>query len=121
MAPTPVAEIGKDSQPKPLVELDGRDPKEFALSTNGQGAIRRLVEVAGEIDPAVIVRGAFEEEREELKNYPHQLIKWLEKLSKELKKYNREGFGSCQRPRRAIMAHGFAQKMPNNRPKTNCN
>lgn len=81
---TQLAEQGKKSKPKPLVDLGGRDPEEFAASTKGQGAIGRLFEVADSIPPTVIARGALKHEQPTLKKRVRVLITWLTSLEEEL-------------------------------------
>jgi hypothetical protein len=51
--PTVTALAAQGTQPRPLLDLRGRDPKDFARSTDGQGHVRRLVEFAER--PGVIV------------------------------------------------------------------
>lgn len=85
---TKLAEIGTKTQPKPLIDLNGRNPQEFALSTKGQGAIGRLFEITTQIEPAVVARGAFQNEKEGLKKQASQIIKWMQNLEKELMKHD---------------------------------
>jgi hypothetical protein len=49
---TKLAEMGKRSQPKPP-DLDGIDPHDFRVATDGQDRLGRLAEFAQEIEPAV--------------------------------------------------------------------
>lgn len=81
---TALAEQGKKPQPKPILDLQGRDPYEFALSTQGQGWIRRLAECAKEIPPEILVRGAFDSERDVLKSYIAIISLWLDEISNHL-------------------------------------
>jgi hypothetical protein len=83
---TELAERGKQSQPKPLVDLEGRDREEFAASTRAQGAINRLVEVAESFDPTVIVRGTLAHEQEGMNDQAQALIDWLGALQKEIRR-----------------------------------
>jgi hypothetical protein len=75
-----LAERGTKKLPKPLIDLEGRDPTEFAISTQGQGRIRELAEYGNRTDPEVIVRGAFEAERRRMRNHAKECIAWLERV-----------------------------------------
>lgn len=66
-----------------LVDLEGRDPKEFKLSTHAQGALRRFAELAEHADPAAIVRGAFPRERRIMREQAALVRAWLERLEQE--------------------------------------
>jgi hypothetical protein len=63
---TKLAERGKKSAPKSLLDLKGRNPKEFALSTQAQGELRRCAEMTKEISAEVAIRGAFDDERKQM-------------------------------------------------------
>ena len=65
--PPTVTELAARGTKRQLVDLEGRDPKEFAASTDAQGHIRRLADCAEKIKPAVVARGAFPAERKALK------------------------------------------------------
>jgi hypothetical protein len=84
---TKLAEIGTKPQPKPLVDLNGRKPEDFSLSTQGQGAIERMAKTVAEIDPAAIVRGASVSERLVIKQRIANIAAWLEQLQQELEDY----------------------------------
>lgn len=75
-----LAEIGKHQQPRPLVNLEGRDPKEFAISTNGQAQLRQLAEFAGSTDAAIVIRGAMPHERKAIRHHISVIDAWLDQL-----------------------------------------
>jgi hypothetical protein len=75
---TELAERGKT--PQPLLDLQGRDPQEFAASTEGQGHIRRLAEFAERVKPSIVVRGAFPKEQRALRQQAKTILEWLDEL-----------------------------------------
>lgn len=82
---TKLADMGKKSQSraeptKPLVDLKGRDPKEFAVSTDGQGQLRKLAEFAERIDAAIVARGAMPNERKAIRRDVAIVDAWLDRL-----------------------------------------
>ncbi len=81
---TELAERGKKPQPKPLLDLKGRDPEEFKASTYAQGTVDRMAECAARVSPSVVVRGAFPDERNELLGQALAIAAWLQELLKEL-------------------------------------
>lgn len=64
---TTLAERGKNPRPVDLVDLGGRDPEEFALSTDGQGQLRQLAKFCGHVDAGVVARGAMPDERQAMR------------------------------------------------------
>jgi predicted transcriptional regulator len=83
---TELAKIGTKSKPKPLVDLRGRDPAEFALSTRVQGALsefRKFCEIHTDKIPAAL-RGAFEDERDDMRECLAPIRRWLDRLEKGL-------------------------------------
>lgn len=81
---TKLAEQGK--APRPLVDLKGRDPKDFAISTQGQGHLKRLAEFADEVKPEVVARGAMPNEWAVLKGHAARVGRWLERLTAAIEK-----------------------------------
>lgn len=79
---TKLAEIG--TKPKPLVDLKGRSPDDFAACTRARGATERFDEFAAQTSPAAVVRGASENDKAILKERASRLIEWLLELQKEL-------------------------------------
>lgn len=77
---TQLAEIGRKARPQPVVELGGRDPREFAISTQGQGILREFVTFAAAHDPAVIARGALESERSAIIMNVGLVRRWMSDL-----------------------------------------
>lgn len=80
---TKLAEQGRVST-KPLVDLKGRDPQEFARSTEGQGHLRRLVEFTEKVSPAIVARGAFPREHAAIRKHIDAVMPWLMTLMGEL-------------------------------------
>lgn len=81
---TELAERGKKPQPRPLLDLKGRDPEEFKASTYAQGAVERMAACARQVSPTVVVRGAFPDERRELQAHAVAIVTWLEELLRDL-------------------------------------
>lgn len=79
---TELADIGKKS--RPLVDLGGIDPGEYALSTDGQDQIRRLAEFANRVDAGVVARGAKAHERKKLRQHVSIIDAWLDRLITQL-------------------------------------
>lgn len=82
--PATVKKLAAFGKKPVLIDLRGRDPKEFALSTQAQGQLRRFAEFISESDPEIAVRGAFPRERALMKQNILAISKWLDKLLKEL-------------------------------------
>lgn len=78
------------SPPKPIIDLRGRDPKEFKISTNVQGAIVDLAETLEDADPEVVVRGAYQRERVAMKQQFAKIEKWFARASALMKDYRNE-------------------------------
>lgn len=81
---TKLAEMGTQAKPRPAVDLGGRDPAEFAMSTQAQGLVNDAAEDCQHYDPAAVVRGAFPDERKRLLASIITLGKWLVLLREEL-------------------------------------
>jgi hypothetical protein len=75
-----LADIGRTHKPRPIVDLGGRDPGEFAVSTRGQGMLREFATFAECVDPTVIARGALDHERKSIRRHIEQLRPWLDRL-----------------------------------------
>lgn len=80
---TALAERGKKSRPKTW-DIGDRDPREVSLSTDAQGRLRDLAEVALKISAGVAVRGAFERERPTMKKRAVEVMDWCRLLIKEI-------------------------------------
>ena len=83
---TQLAEQGKRPAPKPLIDLKGRDPKEFNISLHAQGDMRIFAEMTARVDPSIVVRGAFDEDKPEMFEYMAAILTWLKRLKSELEK-----------------------------------
>lgn len=79
---TKLAEAGKKS--RPLVDLGGIDPKEYALSTDGQDQLRRLAQFAERIDAGIVARGSMPHERRAIRSYIGIIDGWLDQLIVQL-------------------------------------
>lgn len=76
----------KPPPPQSRAHLRGRDPKDYALSTRAQGALRAFAEVAKEIEPKVAVRGSVPHEWKKMAAHASAAFAWLSKLQLELEK-----------------------------------
>lgn len=81
---TALADLGKRSQPKPLMDLQGRSEADFKCSTQAQGEIRRLAEFAGRIDVDAVARGTLPHESAGMLEHISAVIPWLKRLEKSL-------------------------------------
>lgn len=75
--------------PRPLIDLQGRDPDDFRASTTGQGCVRHLADFASRVAPAVVVRGAFPVEVEALERNAKTVAQWIGDLVDALAKERR--------------------------------
>lgn len=82
---TALAERGKVSKPKPLVDLKGRDPAEFSKATTAQGAIQRMAILASDTKPAVVARGLLSHEVKPLIKEIGACIRWLTTVERALR------------------------------------
>lgn len=80
---TALAERGKKTQ---IIDLQGRDEKEYALSTQAQGWLRRFAEFTDGVSPAVAVRGAFGHELGEMVSNGEKITFWIERIAEEIKR-----------------------------------
>jgi hypothetical protein len=67
-------------KPRPLIDLEGRDPKEFSKSVDGQGMLRDFAKFAQATDPSIIVRGAFVYKHDEIRRHVAVIDAWLDRL-----------------------------------------
>lgn len=79
-----LAERGKAS--RPLVDLGGRDPEDYATATQALGQLRRFAEFADVTDTDVVVRGAKPREHSAMDQHAAQIIRWLEHLRQRIEK-----------------------------------
>jgi hypothetical protein len=75
---TKLADQGKTA--RPLVDLEGRDPDEFATSTQTQAALARFVAMARDTDPAAVARGAFPDEIAVMRENIIAARAWIDRL-----------------------------------------
>jgi hypothetical protein len=74
---TKLAEAGTQKLPKPLIDMAGRDPKDFAACTEAMGRIRDIEAVTRSTNPAAVARGASARERGKLAEQLPAIINWL--------------------------------------------
>ena len=70
--------------PKPLVDLGGRDPEHFAISTKGQGQLRSFAEFAAANDPLIVAKGAMPHEVRTIRQHIAAVDAWLDRLAVSL-------------------------------------
>jgi hypothetical protein len=92
---TALAGLGKKPAPPPkaaasTAHLKGRDPKEFAASTQVQGSLRLFAEMATKSSVAVAVRGAMPRERRQMAAHAKVIEAWITRLQAELEKTHDE-------------------------------
>jgi hypothetical protein len=75
---TALAKLG--TKPRPLVDLQGRDPKEFAAATQAQGTIRDMAAFVRTADWAAILRGSFPREQRAMVAQARDIVRRLRKL-----------------------------------------
>lgn len=85
---TELAERGKRPATKNVLDLGGRDPVEFKLSTQLQGQLRSFAAFLQNIRPDAVVRGAFDRERAEMLRNAQSVEAWSAKLIRLLEKEN---------------------------------
>jgi len=81
---TALAELGKKTQPKPLIDLNGRDPEDFYTATRGQGAIEHLADVALSCEAAAVARGSLDHEVAEILGHIATIRLWIDELENQL-------------------------------------
>jgi hypothetical protein len=83
--PPTVTQLAKQgTNARPLVDLKGRDPDDFAVSTQAQAAVKAFAEFARKSDARGIARGAFPEEIAPMRRDIASIEGWLERLRAEL-------------------------------------
>jgi hypothetical protein len=75
---TTLAQQGK--RVRPLVDLEGIDPADFASATQAQGALNRLADYCDAHDPARIARAFKPHERQALRNRIAVVDAWLDRF-----------------------------------------
>jgi len=88
--PPIVTKLAERGTKRALIDLGGRDPKEFSLATQTLGNIRRLAEFAAAADPAAIVRGMFPKDHKTIREPIEVIEQWLAKLKREIAKHERK-------------------------------
>ena len=84
---TALAEQGKHARPVvrvDLLDLGGRDPEEFAISTDGQGRLHELARFAERVDAGVVARGSMPKERQSIRRDIEIIDGWLDRLIVQL-------------------------------------
>lgn len=80
---TALAEQGK-RQRKPLIDLGGRAPADFAASTRGQGSLREFADACRQINWKTVIRGAMPKELESMRQHSVRVASSMEKLQELL-------------------------------------
>jgi hypothetical protein len=84
--PPTVTALAEQGTKKQLIDLQGRDPEEFSISTQGQGRIQDLADFAKETDPKVVVSGALDFRFEVILENISAVSVWLERIKDEIQK-----------------------------------
>lgn len=79
-----LAERGKKSQPKPLVDLEGIAPKDYSVSTRGQGQLAYFAEFSKGLNPAIVIRGSKAREHQTIREHIAIIRDWLDQLTLHL-------------------------------------
>jgi hypothetical protein len=102
---TALAQRGKKPTPKPLIDLEGRDPKDFQIATHLQGEFRRFREYLDKVDFDAGIRGSFPYELAALKGDAKAV---REKTDQLLRKLNEQNQNECVSGTRAETGAGKA-------------
>lgn len=81
---TALAEQGKVSRAKPLVDLNGIDPADFARATEAQGSLKRLADFCKAHDAGRIAKSYQPHEINSLREHLSIVTEWLARFSQEL-------------------------------------
>lgn len=74
---TALAELGKKRREQTAIALEGRNPKDFAVATQGQGLVHYIVSESKQYDVLVVARGLREKERGPLLKQIEKAVTWL--------------------------------------------
>lgn len=77
---TTLAEMGKQSKPKPLVDLGGINPADYARATEAQGTLRRFAEFCSKNEPTRIAKAFKPHEIAQLRQYVSTVDAWLDRF-----------------------------------------
>jgi hypothetical protein len=77
---TALAEQGKRERPKPIIDLGGRDEKDFAAATQSFGELRRFAEFCAGADWKRAKRGAFDHEIKKARGHAEAIVGAMENL-----------------------------------------
>lgn len=75
-----LAQQGIRPAPKPLIDLQGRDPADFRQSTRGQGFLREFAEFCRATDAEIVARGALPREVAAIRSHVSIIDGWLDRL-----------------------------------------
>lgn len=75
---TRFAELGTQKKPKPLVDLGGIPPADFARATEAQGSLRRFAEFCQQHEPIRIAKAFKAHEIQPLRQHVHIIDAWLD-------------------------------------------
>jgi hypothetical protein len=77
---TALADRGKRPAPKPLMDLEGRDPKEFNRAILIIGELSRLEEMIVQVSPSAFLRGCLPRHMRPLRDSSRKVVNWLERV-----------------------------------------
>lgn len=78
---TELARRGTKAQPKPLIDLQGKDPEQFKVATQALGVLREAAEFAANVDPQYAAGGLLDErEVNGARSYVHVIDAWLDRF-----------------------------------------
>jgi len=83
--PTVTALAAQGKVSKPLVDLGGRDPKEYAAATHAQGELRRCAKMAAVVTPAAVLRGSKPHELVPMRRHAERIAEWVGGLLRAMK------------------------------------
>lgn len=81
---TELAEVGTKKKPVPLVDIQGRDPKEFNDALHLQAGIARLAETVRSSPVDTFLRGCLPEDTKDVIQSATELRAWLDHMLKEI-------------------------------------
>ena len=77
---TTLAEMGKQSKPKPLVDLGGINPADYARATEAQGTLRRFADFCRKNEPIRIAKAYKPHEIAQLRQCVSTVDAWLDRF-----------------------------------------
>jgi hypothetical protein len=84
--PATVTQLAERGKRAAVVDLKGRDPKDFQLAIKAFGHLERLAEFVASADPAACARGQLPPRRADMAQLAREIEPWLRRLIKECSK-----------------------------------